>query len=378
MATFSTAFLSRPFGAIVFGHFGDRMGRQKTLVATLLTMAVATVTVGLVPSTAAIGQAAPLILIALRLLQGFAVGGEWAGSALLSSEYAPPAKRGFYGMFTLIGSDTASVLASATFLVVNYTIGETSPAFVQWGWRIPFLISVVPISIGLYVRLKVGETSVFAEQKARNLIAKAPLAEVLRLQRREIALAGGSVLGCFTFGYIAGTYLAAYAHTSLGYSRHAILIVSMVAGLVDIVFIALSATLSDRVGRRRLMLVGWAACLPWAFVVIPLMDTGKPLCYAMAVVGMKAANAIAFGPTAAFIPELFPTRSRYTATALAVNIAGVTGGAVPPLIAGTLQATYGGWAIGLMLAAIALVSLVCTSRLPETNGKTLRSIRSAF
>jgi MFS family permease len=154
-----------------------------------------------------------LILIALRLLQGVALGGEWAGSALLSAEYAPAAKRGFYGMFTQVGGGIGMVLASLAFVGVNYTIGENSLAFVQWGWRVPMLISAALISIGLYVRLKVDETPVFAEEKARNLVAEAPLAEVLRLQRREVALAAGSVIGVFSFGYMASSYLAAYAHS---------------------------------------------------------------------------------------------------------------------------------------------------------------------
>jgi metabolite-proton symporter len=373
MGTFATAFLSRPLGAVVFGHCGDRLGRKQTLVVTLLIMALSTVTVGLVPSAAAIGVAAPLILIVLRLLQGFALGGEWAGSALLSVEYAPTAKRGRYGMFTLVGAGTGLVLASFVFLGVNYTIGEKSPAFMQWGWRIPFLISAALIGIALYVRLHIDETPVFAEEKARDLVPKAPLAEVLRLQRRKVALAAGSALGCFTFPFMASTYLSTYAHTDLGYSRNVVLCVGVLSGLTSIAFVALSATLCDRVGRRRIMLIGWAACLPWSFVVIPLMDTDNPICYAVAIFGMKAFAAIGFGPTAAFIPELFAARYRYSGTALAINVAGVAGGAVPPLIAGTLQAAYGGWAVGLMLATFALVSLVCTYLLPETKGTTLRS-----
>jgi metabolite-proton symporter len=374
MATFATAFLSRPLGALVFGHFGDRLGRKKTLVATLLIMGLSTVAVGLVPSTAAIGVAAPLILIALRLLQGFSLGGEWAGSALLSAEYAPAAKRGFYGMFTLFGGGAATMLASLTFLGANYTIGETSAAFMQWGWRIPFLISAALIGIGLYVRLNIDETPVFAEEKAHNQVARTPLAEVLRLQRREIVLAAGSILGCFSFSFMASSYLAAYANTQLGYSRNVVLLVGLLGGLADIALIAPSAALSDRVGRRRMMLIGWAACLLWSFLVLPLMDTGKPICYALAIVGMQAA-AIANGPTAAFIPELFATRYRYSGSALAVNLAAVVGGALPPLIAGTLQASYGGWVIGLMLAIVAATSLVCSYLLPETNGTALRSTR---
>jgi metabolite-proton symporter len=375
MGTFAAAFLSQPLGAAVFGHFGDRLGRKKTLVATLLIMGLSTVTVGLVPSAAAIGVTAPLILIALRLLQGFAFGGEWAGSALLSAEYAPNTKRGLYGIGTVLGGATAAVLARLTFLGVNNTIGEHSAAFMQWGWRLPFLLSAVLIGIGLYVRLKIDETPVFTEEKARNLVPKAPLAELLRLQRREVVLAAGSVLGCNCFGYVVGVYLAAYAHTGLGYSRNAVLFVGVLEGFVGMTFVALSAALCDRVGRRRMMLVGWAACLPWSFVMVPLMDTGNPVFYTVAIVGMMAPTAIAFGPTAAFIPELFPTRYRYSGTALALNLAGILGGTVPPLIAGALQATYGSWAIGLMLAIVAAVSLVCTYLLPETNGATLQSIR---
>jgi MFS family permease len=172
MGTFATAFLSRPLGAIVFGYFGDRLGRKKTLVATLLIMALSTVAVGLVPSTAAIGMAAPLILISLRLMQGFAFGGEWAGSALLSAEYAPTAKRGRYGMFTLVGNPTGAALASLTFLGVNYAIGEQNPAFMQWGWRLPFLISAALIGIGLYVRLNINETPVFAKKKPASWYLK--------------------------------------------------------------------------------------------------------------------------------------------------------------------------------------------------------------
>ena len=373
MGTFGAAFLSRPVGAAVFGYFGDHLGRKKTLVATLLIMAISTVTVGLVPSTSAIGMAAPLILVALRLLQGFAVGGHWAGSALLSAEYAPAAKRGRYGMFTLLGGGTALVLNSLTFLGVNYTIGESSSAFMQWGWRLPFLISAALIVIALYVWLKIDETPVFAEEKARDLVPKAPLKEVLHLQRREIALAAGSILGSLGFIYMSGTYLTTYAHSHLGYSRTLILFVGVLGGLASIAFVALSATLCDRVGRRRMMLVGWAGCLPWSFVVLPLMDTGKPILYAVAIVGMYAIAAIGSGPTAAFIPELFATRYRYSGSALAVNVAGVIGGALPPLIAGTLAGTYGSWAIGLMLATLALASLVCTYLLPETNGTALRT-----
>ena len=371
MGTFASAFVSRPIGGAAFGYFGDRLGRKRTLIATLLLMAFATISVGLVPRTETIGMAAPLILVALRLVQGFAAGGEWAGSVLLSAEYAPADKRGRYGMFTLLGGGTASVLSCLTFLCVNFTIGENSPAFLEWGWRIPFLISAVLIAIALYVRLRIEETPVFVEEKTRNRVSTAPIAELLRLQRREIVLAGGSILAGMSFVYMANTYLTRYAHAELGYPRGFIWAVGALAGLVSITVVATSGTLSDRFGRRRIMLLGWAGCVPWALVVIPLIDSGNRALYVVAIVGMSAIAGIGSGPTGAFIPELFATRYRYSGSAFAVNLAGVVGGALPPLIAGTVQASYGSWAVGPMLAVLAVASLVCTYLLPETRGTVL-------
>jgi metabolite-proton symporter len=373
MGTFASAFVSRPIGGAAFGYFGDRLGRKKTLIATLVLMAVATISVGLVPRTETIGIAAPLILVALRLVQGFAAGGEWAGSVLLSAEYAPADKRGRYGMFTLLGGGTASVLSCLTFLGVNVTIGENSPAFLEWGWRIPFLISAVLIVIALYVRLRIDETPVFVAEKARDRVPTAPIAELWRLQRREIVLAGGSILAGMSFVYMANTYLTRYAHAELGYPRSFIWSVGALGGLVSIMFVALSATLCDRYGRRRMMLIGWSGCVPWALVVIPLIDTGNRTLYAVAIIGMCAIGAIGSGPTGAFIPELFATRYRYSGSALAVNLAGVFGGALPPLIAGTVQASYGSWAVGPMLAGLAATSVACTYLLPETKGTVLES-----
>jgi MFS family permease len=371
IGTFASAFLARPIGGAIFGYLGDRLGRKKSLIATLLMMAVATVSVGLVPRTATIGIAAPIILIVLRLVQGLAAGGEWAGSVSLSAEYAPDHQRGRYGMFTLLGGGLAAVLTSLTFLGVNISIGESSSAFLQWGWRIPFLLSAVLIGIALYVRLRIDETPVFAEEQARNLVPRAPVAELLHLQRREIVLAAGSILCGMGFVYMAHTYLPLYAHAHLGYTRSFIWTVGALGGLASIAVIVVSAVWCDRVGRRRVMLIGWAACVPWAAAVVPLIDSGKPVLYAVAVIGMLAIAGIGSGPTGAFIPELFATRYRYSGSAFAVNIAGVFGGALPPLIAETLQSGYGSWAIGPMLAVLALASVACTYLLPETMGTPL-------
>ncbi|MGY4652740.1 MFS family permease [Mycobacterium sp. URHB0021] len=372
MATFAAAFFSRPVGAAFFGHFGDRLGRKTTLIATLSIMGLSTLAVGLVPGAVTIGLAAPLILLALRLVQGFAVGGEWAGSALLAAEYAPAEARGRYGMFTQMGVGSGLVMSSLLFLVVNSTIGEASPVFMDWGWRLPFLFSAVLIIIALYVRRSVAETPVFAEQKARATTPASPVSALLGSQRREVLLAAGGMVGFFTLGFMANTYLTSYAHTHLGYSPQTILSVGVMGGVVALLFTALSAVLSDIFGRRRIIMTGFAAGVPWSFAVIPLLDTGRPALFAVAIAGTYAVAGMSYGPMASFIPEIFATQYRYSGAGLALNLAGLLGGAVPPLVAAPLMAARGTLALGVLMALMVLTSLVCTWRLPETKGTTLR------
>lgn len=371
MGTFAAAFVSRPLGGAVFGHFGDRIGRKATLVATLLIMGLSTVAVGLTPGAATIGVAAPLIVLALRLLQGIAVGGEWAGSALLAAEYAPAHQRGRYGIFTAVGAGIAMVLTGVTFLLVNATVGETSPSFLNWGWRIPFLLSGLLVAFALYVRVSIEETPVFSNQSAPPRL---PLAEVVRQQWRTVLLASGSFVALFAFVFMAGTYLTSYAHSQLGLSRTAILFAGLLGGLVWVAVVPVSAGLSDRVGRRPVMLSGWAVALPWSFAVLPLIDADKPALFAVAIAGTYGIAAFAYAPMTSFVPELFTTSHRYTGAGLAINISGILGGAVPPLIAEPLSVRYGSWSIGLMLAVLVAVSLWCTYRLPETRGTSLDDV----
>jgi MFS family permease len=371
MATFAAAFLSRPVGAAFFGHFGDRLGRKSTLIATLSIMGLSTLTVGLVPGAATIGMAAPLILLTLRLIQGFAVGGEWAGSALLAAEYAPVEARGRYGMFTQMGVGSGLVMSSLLFLIVNKTIGEASPAFMHWGWRIPFLFSVVLIAIALYVRLNVAETPVFTAQKTREAASATPLAALLRRQRREVVLAAGAMLGFFTLGYMANAYFMSYAHAHVGFSPDLILMVGLLGGVIVVVFNALSAVASDIFGRRRVIIAALAVGVPWSFLVMPLINTGNAALFALAMSGTYAIAASSYGPMAAFIPEIFGTRYRYSGAGLSLNLAGLAGGALPTIIAAPILATWGIPAIGAMMAAVVLVSLVCTVLLPETKGSAL-------
>ena len=267
-------------------------------------MGLSTLAVGLVPGAATIGMAAPLILLTLRLLQGFAVGGEWAGSALLAAEYAPAKARGRYGMFTQMGVGSGLVMSSLLFLAVNQTIGESSHAFIEWGWRIPFLFSAVLIAIALYVRLNVAETPVFAAQKAQATAAAVrPLVALLREQRREVVFAAGSMIGFFTLGYMANAYFMSYAHTHVGFSPDVILAVGLLGGVIVVVFNAISSMLSDIYGRRRVIMTALALGVPWAFVVLPLIDTGNVALFALAMSGTYAIAASSYGPDGGVHPR---------------------------------------------------------------------------
>ncbi|AQT80378.1 MFS transporter [Mycolicibacterium litorale] len=365
LGTFAAAFVSRPIGAVVFGHFGDRIGRQRTLVCTLLLMGVATVGVGLIPGAATIGVAAPLLLTVLRVLQGFAVGGEWAGSALLSAEYAPPHQRGRYGMFTQMGYGTALVLANLVFLVVYLTCGQTSAAFVEWAWRIPFLLSVVLIVTALLVRMSVKETPAFAEAAA-DTHSEVPLAALARDQGRQLLLAAGAVIGVLALVYETGTFFTHYATAHLKYSTDFVLLVGVLGGVCTVACVTASAIVSDRCGRRLPLTVGYLLAVPWSLVVFPLIESRDHVLYAVAIVVTYAIIGIAMGPLASFIPETFAVAYRYTGAGVAHNTGGIIGGGVPPVISEYLLDTYGSWSIAVMLAGLALTSLVCVRLLKET------------
>ena len=313
----------------------------------------------------------------MRLAQGFAVGGEWAGAALLATEHAPTGTRGRYGMFTSLGAGSGLVMSSLVFLAVNSTIGEASAAFLGWAWRVPFLFSIVLVAIALYVRLNVAETPVFAEQQARGSQTGTPVMALFANQRREVLLAAGSMVGFFAFGYIANAYLTSYAHTQIGFSPDQVLLFNVLGGITAITFCAISAILCDRFGRRRVIMAAFAMGLPWAFVLIPLVDTGNAALYALAIVGTYAVAGTAYGPMGAFVPEIFATRYRYSGAGLALNLAGLVGGALPPLIAAPLMAAWGGISIGVMLGIFAAVSLVSTALLPETMGVGMRDAHNA-
>jgi MFS family permease len=370
-ATFGVAFFFRPVGSILFGHLGDRLGRKRTLIYTLLLMGLSTFAIGLLPTAETIGAAAPIILVVLRALQGLAVGGEWAGAALLTAEFAPKDKRGLYSMFPQLGPGIAFVLSSTTFLVTALAMSNES--FVAWGWRIPFLISILLVGIGLYIRLKITETPVFARALAAgNVSTKLPFADAVRHQWREILLTGGTLTMLFGFFYISVTFLTSYAGSNverggvLLLDRPTILVAGIVGGFVFAGSCIVSALLSDRIGRRNVVLYGNLVALvagPLAFLI---MQPGDAPSFFIGLSLLLLVVGIPYGPAAAYLPEIFHTRYRYTGAGMGYNLAGILGGALPLVIAPPIALAYGGIGVGFYLSAIALLSVLCVLALPET------------
>ncbi|WP_344784484.1 MFS transporter [Gordonia caeni] len=388
-ATFAVAFFARPVGAILFGHFGDVIGRKRTLVWTLLIMGVATVLIGLLPGyesgafgmfDGGIGIWAPILLVILRFLQGFAVGGEWAGATLLTAEYAPPGKRGMYAMFPQLGPAFAFFLSSLTFLIASVTVGTASDAFINYGWRIPFILSMVLVLVGLWVRLAVAETPVFREAQAKRAAApvastaKLPFLDAVKYQWKEILIAGGALASLFSLFYMGTAFLTSYATNAdhMGLSRNFVLTSGMIAAIFFGLSTAVSAVYSDRIGRRRVIMVSVIAAVPWVLVLFPILETGGELAFLVGLIGTLLIFGIAYGPAGALLPELFQSRYRYTGAGMGYNLGGILGGAIPPLIAAPLIAGPGSIWVGVMLAVLSSVSVLCTYLIVETKDKVMK------
>ncbi|MEU6697460.1 MFS transporter [Pseudonocardia sp. NPDC046786] len=365
LATFGVAFVARPFGSILFGHFGDRLGRKGTLVTTLLLMGFSTLAIGLLPTTGMIGVLAPILLVVLRILQGLAVGGEWAGATLLTAENAPTKARGKYALYPQLGPSVAFALASATFLITALTMSNES--FVAWGWRIPFIGSVLLVGIGLYVRLALEETSTFKESKSATTGSKLPITEVFTSRPAAVFLGAGSTTAVFAFFYIGVTYLTSYGTQQIGLDRPTVLAMGIIGGTVFALTTITSAILSDRVGRRKMVVIGNVASVAAGLIVFPIIDIGTAWSFGVGISIVLGVVGIAYGPIGAQLPELFPTRFRYTGAGIAYNLAGVLGGGVVPLVAAAVVPLYGSLAIGLLLASVSLLSLGCTLALPHTD-----------
>jgi MFS family permease len=372
-ATFAVAFVARPVGAMIFGHYGDRYGRKQTLIATLLLMGSATVLIGLLPGAATIGIAAPILLVVLRFGQGLAVGGEWAGATLLAAEYAPPGRRGWYAIFPQLGAPIALALSSATFLVTGLTLGNTDQSFLDYGWRGPFLISIVLLAAGLYVRLQIAETPVFRRAQGQQLATRAPLREALTYAPRQILLSAGTLTTMFALFYIGTTYLTSYGTSpkGAGLSRAFVLSIGIGAGITMAAGVIASSVAADRLGRRAVVVLCCAGAVVWSLLLFPLLSIHSPTAFGISVIVTLALMGLAYGPVGALLPETFPTHFRYTGAGTSYNMAGIAGGAIPPLIAAPLAAAFGSFSIGIMLCALSLLSLLCAKALVETKDSDL-------
>ncbi len=402
-STFAVGFIARPLGGILFGHFGDRMGRKKTLVIALIMMGVATTFIGLLPPYATLGVLAPLALIVLRFVQGLAIGGQWGGAMLLVTEMAPMRKRGYYGSFAQAGAPVGVILANLIFLFVSVNLPQDD--FMAWGWRVPFIISIVMIPLALYVQLRLEETPAFRQlqelkvQREGNLLREksaesglsiaqvkaqldaehhpSPVLEALKAYPKEIALAAGAFLAVQVTFYILIAFIVAYGASpgGLNLSRDMMLAAVLVGAVFMLVAIFVSGAVSDRYGRRGIFLAGAALLGVWGFFIFPLVETGSFLWIVVAISVGQIFVAMMYGPQAAFFAELFSTKVRYSGASLGYQIGAILGGAFAPMIATALLAEFGNTLpISIYIALACLITIASVLALQETYQRNLHEI----
>jgi MFS family permease len=385
MATFGVAFIARPIGSMLFGHFGDRVGRKATLVGSLLVMGIATFIIGLLPTYHQAGLFAPALLAILRFCQGLGLGGEWSGAALLATETAEPGKRARAAMWPQLGAPFGFILANGFFLVLTLwfdydsTAALTSHPFLIWGWRVPFLLSIVMVMLGLYVRLKLEETPVFARAVARGETLRSPLTEVFRRNRRELVLGTFIMLATYGLFYLMTTWILSHAigspakgHLGIGYRSFLVLQLASVVFFAALIPVA--GQLADRFGRRRFLLTVTAAIIAFgftfgAFLSPDAMGTGANANLARMTVFLSVGMTLmglTFGPMSALLPELFPTNTRYSGSGIAYNMASIFGAALTPFVAAWLAQTHGVGSVGLYLALLGGLSMVALLLSRET------------
>lgn len=363
--TFAVGYLARPFGAVFFGHFGDRIGRKATLVATLMIMGLGTAIIGILPTYDSIGFGAPALLVAMRFCQGLAVGGEWGGAVLMVVETAPPEKRGYYGAFPQLGVPIGLLLSTGIF---KLAAGLPDPAFLAWGWRIPFLVSLVLVAVGLFIRLRIVESPIFEEIKVNRRTAKAPLIELLRCHPKDLLLTLGTRFATDITFNVINVFVLAYATQQLGLSRGLLLDAIIIGSIVALGTLPLFGMLSDRIGRRSVYLLGCILVAFYGFAFFPLLVTRNPLLIVVAyILGIAVSQASVYGVQSTWFGEVFGTRVRYTGASLPYQIAGIITSGPTPLIAAYLFAQYHSTLpISAYIAATTLLSFICAWFLAET------------
>jgi metabolite-proton symporter len=356
LATFAIAFIARPIGSAVFGHFGDRIGRKATLVAALMTMGVSTVLIGCLPTYASIGTWAPLLLALCRFGQGLGLGGEWGGAVLLATENAPPGKRAWYGMFPQLGAPIGFFLAGGSFLLLSTYLSDEE--FFSYGWRIPFLASAVLVGIGLYIRLKLTETPAFQNVIDRNERVKVPVVTVLRDHGGMLFMGTVAAIATFAVFYLMTVFALSWGTTALGYSRPQFLTLQLFSVVFFGLTIPLSAVLADKYGRRGTMMAVNAVVALYGFSLAPLFGSGDVVLVTLFMAVGMALMGMTYGPLGTLLSELFPASVRYTGASLTFNLAGILGASVAPLIATSLAKSHGLVAVGYYLTGVSVLSLV--------------------
>jgi MFS family permease len=369
-ATYFVGFVGRPIGAAIFGHYGDRIGRKATLIATLMLMGIATFLIAFVPTYASIGIGGAVLLTVLRVIQGIGVGGEWGGSVLIAMEWARThSSRGLVASWPQFGVPSGLFLANLVFFAVSAWSGDD---FLTWGWRVPFFLSIILVGVGLWVRLGILETPVFQKLVSEQKIERAPIAEVIARQPREIILSALLRMAEQAPFYIFTAFVFSYATGVLKMSREFVLLAVLAASLLSFVSIPLSGHISDRIGRRKMYLIGAAVTGVFGFLYFGLLDTAIPAAVFIAIFLSLIPHDMQYGPQAALIAEAFTPRLRYSGASLGYQLASVIAGGPAPLIATALLAAYhSGYAIAVYIAACAVVSLVSAALMPDYTGKDI-------
>ena len=373
LLTFAAGFIARPIGGIIFGHYGDKVGRKKTLVAALMLMGIASTLIGLLPTYAMIGVTAPILLTTLRFAQGLAIGGQWGGAMLLVTESAPSNKRGYYGAFAQAGAPIGVILANLAFIATSALLPDD--AFMSWGWRIPFLASAILIGISMYIQLTMEDTKAFRElqnhQKSigsieNREIKKSPVLEALVKYPKRIALAAGAFLSIQVTFYILVAFLLAYGVTSADMSRDDMLSAVLIGSAIMVPVQFMFSSYSDRNGRKGIFMTGAILTAIWAFAIFPLVDTGNFWLIVLAVTFGLSFLAMMYGPQAAFFTELFSTEVRYSGATLGYQLGAIAGGAFAPTIAAKLWTDFDIFWVSVYIAIASILTLLSVMSLTET------------
>ncbi len=372
LLTFAAGFIARPIGGIIFGHYGDRIGRKKTLVIALILMGVSSTLIGLLPTYAMIGVTAPILLTSLRFVQGLAIGGQWGGAMLLVTESAPSDKRGYYGAFAQAGAPIGVILANLAFIITSSLVSEES--FYSWGWRIPFLASAILIGISMYIQLNLEDTKAFQELQQKrqindikeNQIKQSPILEAIRKYPNRIALAAGAFLSIQVTFYILIAFLLAYGVSSAEISRDAMLAAVLIASAIMVPSQFMFSSISDSYGRKGIFMAGAILTGLWAYAIFPLVDTGNFYLIVLAITFGLIFVGMMYGPQAAFFTELFTTEVRYSGATLGYQFGAILGGAFAPTIAAFLWNNFGIFWVSVYISFASLLTLLSVMALTET------------